>query len=71
MYSFKGGCCSSGEFCYILSELFDLRSMCAECDIMIQTWMATKFLEAEVMALENLIGFYPFILKKDNPVQAR
>lgn len=30
MYSFKGGCCRSGEFCYILSELFDLRSMCAE-----------------------------------------
>lgn len=58
MYSFKGGCCHSGEFCYILSELFDLRSMCAECNIRTQTGMTTKFLEAEILALVNLIGFY-------------
>lgn len=64
MYSFRGGCCSSGEFCYILNELFDLRSMCAECDIMTQTGMTAKCLEVEVMALVNLIGFCPFYIRK-------
>ena len=66
MYSFRGGCCSSGESCCILSEftLFDLRSVCAECDIMTQTGMTTKCLEVEVMALVNLIGFYPFYIRK-------
>lgn len=55
---------AAAEFCYILSDLFDLRSMSVECDIMTQTGMTTKCLEVDVMALVNLSGFYPFYIRK-------